>query len=276
MTSHDNSIFRVSLQGLGLLAFVFLAQHSSAVAETPSPKIPWKGVECPGQYPIHLQGVCADPDGNIYWSFTDQLVKTDGRGQLLKAVSVPAHHGDLCYFDEKIYVAVNLGAFNQPAGQADSWVYVYDAATLDKLSKHEVQDVVHGAGGIEHRGQSFFVVGGLPEGVPENYIYEYTHDWKLKQRHVLKSGTTLKGIQTVLFHDNAWWFGCYGDPKILLKADADFNIVGRWPFDASYGLIGVAPGKFLVARDPRRKGQKRRAALIPAVADEKAGMKVRK
>ena len=86
-------------------------------------------VLCEGTYQHHLQGVCTD-EKSIYWSFTTTLVKTDMEGTLLKQVPVANHHGDLCFHDGKLYVAVNLGKFNDPEGNADSWVYVYDAETL--------------------------------------------------------------------------------------------------------------------------------------------------
>src|SRR3569832_2175666 len=79
-------------------------------------------VTCEGTYPHHLQGVCADNEA-IYWCFTTELVKTDLNGKLLKKVPVANHHGDLCFNDGKLYVAVNLGKFNDPQGNADSWVY---------------------------------------------------------------------------------------------------------------------------------------------------------
>lgn len=79
------------------------------------------------------------------------LVKTDLNGKLLEKVPVANHHGDLCVHDGKLHVAVNLGKFNDPEGNADSWVYVYDAKTLKEIARHEVQEVFHGAGGIGFR-----------------------------------------------------------------------------------------------------------------------------
>ncbi|MCB1085407.1 MAG: hypothetical protein KDM63_00055 [Verrucomicrobiae bacterium] len=67
------------------------------------------------------------------------------------------HHGDLCFHGGKIFVAVNLGKFNDPKGNADSWVYVYDAANLKELAKHPVPEVFHGAGGMDARDGHFFV-----------------------------------------------------------------------------------------------------------------------
>ena len=97
----------------------------------------FQAVECAGTYPHHLQGICTDDDNALFWSFTTQLVKTDRLGTVLKQVPVGNHHGDLCHHDGRIYVAVNFGNFNDPDGNADSWVYVYDADDLSLIAKHE-------------------------------------------------------------------------------------------------------------------------------------------
>ena len=92
-------------------------------------------MRCEGAYTDHLQGICTNDGDAIYWSFTDVLVKTDLDGKIVARKDVASHHGDLCFHDGRVYVAVNLGKFNQPAGQADSWIYVYDAETLDELER---------------------------------------------------------------------------------------------------------------------------------------------
>jgi hypothetical protein len=220
-----------------VLAVGLLLALISVVADAADP------IVCPGTYKGHLQGVATDAGSDtgasaIYWSFTVTLVKTDLKGEILNQVEVPNHHGDLAWHDGKVYVAVNLGKFNEEPGQADSWVYVYDANDLSLLSKHEVQEVVHGAGGMEYRDGHFFVVGGLPEGYNENYVYEYDGDFKFIERHVIASGWTKLGIQTTAFFDGFWWFGCYGDPRVLLKADENFQFLEKYVEDWS---IGIAP-----------------------------------
>jgi len=200
---------------------------------------------CEGSYARHLQGVCVD-DNAIYWSFTTDLVKTDLAGGLIKKVAVANHHGDLCLVDDQIYVAVNLGKFNDPAGNADSWVYVYDAQTLEEQRRFEVQDVFHGAGGIGHRAGQFYVVGGLPDGIEENYAYQYDTDFRLIKKHTIKSGHTKLGIQTATFANGRWWLGCYGSPPILLVTDAEFKLQGRYVFDCSLGIVGLPDGRLLV------------------------------
>jgi hypothetical protein len=208
---------------------------TTAFAASPEP-----GAEiiCPGTYGGHLQGLATDQANAIYWSFTVALVKTDLTGKILKQVEGPSHHGDLTCHDGKVYVAVNLGRFNQEPGLADSWVYVYDADDLSLLTKHEVPEVVHGAGGVVYHKGRFYVVGGLPKTHTTNYVYEYDKSFKFVKRHVIESGYTSVGIQTAAHFDGSFWFGCYEDKKGLLQTDDAFKLIGR--HDPNYA-IGIAP-----------------------------------
>lgn len=231
----------------------------------------FRDTACDGTYRHHLQGICVDGSA-IYWSFTTTLVKTDLNGKVQRSIPVANHHGDLCYHEGKLYVAVNLGKFNDPKGQADSWVYVYDAATLAELSRHEVQQVFHGAGGIGYRDGHFFVVGGLPDGIEENYVYEYDAQFNFIKKHTIKSGHTHLGIQTASFANNRWWFGCYGEPEILLVTDPEFRMLGRYKFDCSLGIVGLPDGRFLVAGG-RCQGEAGCTGWVRlAVADENVGL----
>jgi len=234
------------LQGIVVLVLVEWAFMPAASAQ----------VACPGNYGGHLQGVATDQEA-IYWSFTVQLVKTDMDGKVLKVVDAPSHQGDLTCHDGKLYVAVNRGQFNKEPGKADSWVYVYDSADLSLLSKHEVQEAVHGAGGMAYCKGHFFVIGGLPGNYEENYVYEYDPDFTFIKRHVIKSGQTKLGIQTACYADGQWWFGCYGDPRELLKTDEAFGMLGNYIEDWSIGIVGLANGTFLRGSTAPVKGTKR-------------------
>ena len=194
-----------------------------------------EAVVCEGKYAGHLQGVCRGSNGNLFWSFTQALVKTDTKGKVMKKIEVPDHHGDVCFANGKIYCAVNFGAFNDPKGNSDNWVYVYSSKDLSLISKHEVQQVKHGAGGIAVKNGRFLVVGGLPEGVPENYVYEYDSKFNFKKRHVIQSGWTRLGIQAAAFAQGHWWFACYGN--VLLKTTPDFKMVGKYNFNCGYGVL---------------------------------------
>jgi len=232
----------------------------------------FREVVCEGTYAHHLQGVCVD-QGAIFWCFTTELVKTDLDGKLIKKVPVANHHGDLCHVDGKLVVAVNLGRFNDPQGNADSWIYAYDAGDLSLISKHHAPEVFHGAGGVGVRDGRFFVVGGLPDDVPENNVYEYDGSFRFIRKHVVKSGHTHLGIQTATFAQGRWWFGCYGEPKILLVTEADFRMLGRYEFDSSLGIVGTPDDRFLTAAG---RGEKNlhTGRLRVAVADETAGLRI--
>ncbi|QEG01936.1 hypothetical protein Mal15_60170 [Stieleria maiorica] len=231
-------------------------------------------VPCDGTYKHHLQGICTD-ETSIYWSFTTTLVKTDMDGTVLKKTPVVNHHGDLCHHDGKLFVAVNLGKFNDPQGNADSWVYVYDATSLEELSRHETQEVFHGAGGIAVRDGHFFVVGGLPDGVDENYVYEYDGEFTFLRKHIINSGHTLMGIQTATFAHDRWWFGCYGNPTTLIVTDADFTMQGRYPVNCSLGIEGMTGGRLLVGSGHCDKDHGCDGIATVAIPDQTSGFLLR-
>lgn len=262
-------IARLVLVLLGLLAVLGVPGPAASTRLV-------KGAACEGTYPHHLQGVCRDGRGNLFWSFTTRLVKTDSAGKVRRVVEVANHHGDLCFLEGKLYVAVNLGQFNQPAGKADSWVYVYDAGDLSLRAKYPAPEAVHGAGGIAYHDGKFMLVGGLPPGVEENYVYEYDRNFSYRRRHVLNSGYTLMGIQTVTFADGHWWFGCYGEPKVTLRADAALRNLKRYEFDCSLGITGAGKGEFLVARGSCARGEGCRGELVPARASAKRGLELQR
>ena len=233
---------------------------------------PFKSVACEGAYPRHVQGICTDGKEAIYWSWTDAIVKTDLEGKILKKVAAPSHQGDLCHHDGKVYIAVNLGKFNEPTGEADSWVFVFDGETLAELSRHPVPELVHGAGGMAYREGRFIIIGGLPPGTDENYVYEYDTKFQFIRRHTLTSGYTLMGIQTVEYADGSWWFGCYGKPTVLLRADENFRFTGKWEFNASVGLTRIGPNQFLIAENKSTKGIGNTAKVRLAHADPEKGL----
>lgn len=170
---------------------------------------PAERIESEGDYPPHLQGVCTDGK-SIWWSHTVELVRTDLKGHVLAhAKGLKSHHGDLCVVDGTVYVAVNHGKFNTE-DKADSWVYAYRGDDLSFIRRWQVPELCHGAGGMTHRDGRFFVIGGLPDTHNRNYVYEYTPEFKFVKRHILESGWTNLGIQTVDYSDGRFYFGCYG------------------------------------------------------------------
>jgi hypothetical protein len=103
----------------------------------------------------------------------------------------------------------------------------------------------------------------LPDGVEENYVYEYDGEFKFVKKHVIQSGHTHLGIQTATFAHDRWWFGCYGDPKILLVTDADFQMKGRYEFDCSLGIEGLPMAACCRRADDARRTRAARGACRP-------------
>ena len=81
----------------------------------------------------HCQGMCVSSNA-IYFSFHDQIVKTDWYGRLLKWTEVDRHGGDICIWNGKLYT----GVARKPKAKGEQWmpcIYVYDAETLEKINE---------------------------------------------------------------------------------------------------------------------------------------------
>ena len=231
-------------------------------------------LHCPGAYDGHLQGIAVDDAGNLYWSFTVALVKTDAAGALLRKATVPSHHGDLWVDCGMVYAAVNHPAANGSVVSRDSWIYAYNKDDLSLAWKKEIPEVVQGAGGLAMREGRFFVVSGrLLKPDAKNFVYEYDADCTFVKRHLLDSGHTHLGIQTMAYADGTWWFGCYGAPPETLRASEDLVFEERFDCDCSVGIAPVPGGGFYLGRDKRTEERKNIGWIIkvdrPAPAENK-------
>ena len=249
----DDRLSRRTVLGVmpAVLLSLPLVATAQAIPPTPLQVAAVSGIPLSGVYPGHLQGVCTNDRDAIYWSMTTNLVKTDVAGNIIRQIAVPTHHGDLCHVAGKIYVAVNLGLFNDAQMRSDSWIYVYDGDDLSLLARHPIREVVYGAGGIAFADGRFIVVGGLPEGMSENYIYEYDEGFASSRKIALATGPTYKGIQTAASDGDHWWFGCYGKTdftEVLIRTDQAFGAIQKFAFDASTGIVPLDRETFLVAR----------------------------
>jgi 7,8-dihydropterin-6-yl-methyl-4-(beta-D-ribofuranosyl)aminobenzene 5'-phosphate synthase len=103
-------------------------------------------------------------------------------------------------------------------------------------------------------------------------VYEYDGDFHFVERHVIKSGNTLMGIQTATFAHGSWWFGCYGNPRVLLKTDELFDLIGKYDCDASLGIVGIPKGRLFVARGPCQLQTGCIGSVLVAVPDDEKGL----
>ena len=94
----------------------------------------------------HVQGMCVSSNA-IYFSFHDQIVKTDWYGRLLNRVPVDPHSGDICIWNGKLYTGVWL----RPKVKGEKWcgaICMYDAETLALLKEQKVKSKDAGVDGI--------------------------------------------------------------------------------------------------------------------------------
>ncbi len=240
-----------------------------------------KRINSEGDWPSHLQGVCTDGT-NIWWSHTVELARTDLNGKVLAhAKGLKSHHGDLCIANGTLYVAVNLGQFNTEQ-DADSWVYAYKSDDLAFIKRWKVPELRHGAGGITYKDGHFFVVGGLPPTHGDNYVYEYTPGFEFVERHVLKSGWTNLGIQTVSYHGGRFYFGCYGGrneltgenvPTLTIVSNPDFSVVSKVKESTSEGLVLLYGHAWrAVLHKIQDRPRRFTVSLVPVSSPELAGI----
>ena len=219
--------------------------------------------QCQKTYPQHLQGF--DCDANfIYWSFSDMLVKTDWQGKELKAVKVPYHHGDMCLKDNRIYVAVNFGRFNDPAGNAKNFIYVYDANDLKKVAEYKVDEVKYGAGAITPTENGFMVAGGLPPdpaNYPANLLYEYDKDFKFIGC-IKVAPWTLSGVQVIYKAPGGWLLA--GHRNRVIVCDNNFKFLSDEGYNATHGIMRhPVTGKFYRAVSVLVKDKGWQATVYP-------------
>ena len=83
------------------------------------------------------KGMRCNSSNALYFSFHDQIVKTDWYGRELRWVQVDVHGGDICYWNGKVYTGVWL----KPTNKGEQWrgaIGVYDAETLKPLKLHKL------------------------------------------------------------------------------------------------------------------------------------------
>lgn len=218
-------------------------------------------ITCEGTYPYHLQGVATDGT-NVYWSFTTVLAKTDLKGRLLaRCEREHAHMGDLCCKDGKVYVGMNYG----PGGDV---VWRFDAATLAFEKSIPTPQTVFCNNGLEWYGDSFFIIGAVPQHSVYNVIYEYDRNFKFRGCRFIDSGWTFWGVQTIAVIGDKMVFGYYGtggpvmphaagtfvvkaDDMAIGRQNAEFPTIipslGRVAEDTSEGIVAIG-GKVWKAR----------------------------
>lgn len=77
------------------------------------------------------------------------------------------------------------------------------------------------------------------------------------------------------FAHDRWWFGCYGDPKIMLVTDTDFQMKDRYEIVCSLGIEGLTGGRLLLGSGQYEKDKGCNGTVKMEFPDEQVGFPVR-
>lgn len=215
-------------------------------------------INCEFFHNKHVQGVAYN--GNeLYWVYTDVLIKSDASGKIIKQVPLHrmpggAHHGgDPCFVDGKLYVPYCGSGFNKYLKKRENHNYIQQySADLEFEKSFPVPELEFGAGCIAFYNGRFFVAGGRPSGMAGNTVYEYDRNFRLLKKHELPFDSN-KGIQTLTSDGKYWYFGVYNKPSVTFIADMDFQLVGKWNFSNAVGLLHYPDGRKIKIRSVKRK-----------------------
>lgn len=209
-------------------------------------------VTCEGTYRLHLQGVDRNKSGEYFWSFTEELVKTDSHGKLLKkveAVKAPLHNGDLCCYDGKIYVScARITNYEKPCEGCS--IRVYSQETLDLMKEYPISKQVGvGCDGIctTPTGFAIGVLAGAQKNSTCSMIYECDHEFRLKNIYRYEHKPLYSGIQCMKrLPEGGYLCGLYSN--LLLLLDSEFKLMKQLSWDGSVGIVPLGGGEILFAR----------------------------
>ena len=194
-----------------------------------------------GEYPGHLQDVWYDGKDTLYWAHTEDLLKTDLTGKILRHAKVEGHHAGIELKDGKLYIAVCVMQ-NKTKGKTtpDCRVTVgeYDAETLDLVKMH-VTDIPDRAGSLAILPDGTFVVGCLrPQDIEKTQVrfHHLDRDFKLIKSYVVDNVPVKLGIEVIKRKGDFLYLNMYGKPGTV-KLDKDFKEVWRGDLDGSCGLV---------------------------------------
>ena len=204
----------------------------------------------------HVQGMCVSSNA-IYFSFHNQILKTDWYGRLLKRVEVDRHGGDICLWNGKVYTGVALYPKTKGEKSTPS-IYMYDADTLELLKVKKLP-MEGGCDGIT------CVDGVIYLGMGSKGKYDHEKKCGRANRYCKFAAETLEQIGEPFYEDNGEYSGCgaqnmttdgkyiyashytYDEaaksPNVIVHDKDTFKVVAKYRFGRNNGLDVVPGGK---------------------------------
>ena len=205
----------------------------------------------------HVQGMCVSSNA-IYFSFHDQIVKTDWYGRLLNRVPVDPHGGDICLWNGKLYTGVWL----KPKVKDEKWcgvIYMYDAETLALLKTQKVKSKDAGVDGITCLdGIIYLAMGATGKYDPEKKCGRTCWYGKFNAETLEPIGEPFgedHGDDSVCGSQNMTTDGKYiysshythdeaeRTPNVVVHDKDTFKVVAKYRFGWNHGIDVVPGGK---------------------------------
>ena len=193
----------------------------------------------------HSQGMCVSSNA-IYFSFHNEIVKTDWYGRLLKRVEVDRHGGDICLWNGRLYTGVCFVPKKGSGGRSYAAIYVYDAETLELLRKCKLPWDC--ADGITCLDGVIYLGMGNDKGKRKNWYGKYdavTLEPLCKTFGVDDEDGSDCGAQNMCTDGTYIYVSHYtSDPaanNVIVHDRKDFKVVAKYQFGYNNGL-DVVPG----------------------------------
>ena len=192
----------------------------------------------------HVQGMCVSSNA-IYFSYHDQIVKTDWYGRKQAWAQVDVHGGDICYWNGKLYTGVWL----KPKVKGEQWcgaIGVYDAETLKPLKLHKLEDWHWGTDGITCLDGVIYMCMGAyaPDSkfdaetlkpIGEPFVVDHGEDSTCGSQNMTTDGTYIYSSYYTLDET--------AHTPNLIVYDKDFKVVAKHVYGWNHGLDVVPGGK---------------------------------
>ena len=204
----------------------------------------------------HVQGMCVSSNA-IYFSFHNQIVKTDWYGRPVKRVDVDRHGGDICFWKGRLYT----GVARRPKAPDEKWwpcIYMYDAETLEKLKEHRFP-AEGGCDGITCLdGVIYLAMGSTGRYDPErkcgrlNKYCRFDADTLEQIGEVFSEDhgdDSLCGAQNLATYGRYIYSSHYTDdeaaktPNVIVHDKDDFHVVAKYRFGHNNGIDFVPGGR---------------------------------
>ena len=226
-----------------------------------------------GEYPGHLQDVWYDGSNTLYWAHTQDLLKTDLTGRVLKRAKVDGHHAGIELKDGKLYVAVcKMQGQTKGKTTPDCFVTVgeYDAETLELVKMH-VTDINDRSGSLAILADGTFVVGCLrPQNIEKTQVrfHHLDRDFKLIKSYVVDNVPVRLGIEVIKRKGDSIFLNMYGKPGTV-KLDGDFKEVWRGDLGGAMGLVFDGDWNW-VGKSARKTKDDRKSPYVSKLIRKKA------